>query len=286
MGDAMSRPKWYVVVLLLACFAIPGALYFVLKPSYSQDKQIELLTEIGYYPIRPPRNVLTLGSIYSIDPEVKFFNMICPASPEDLKDALRESPSERMIADYLSKTNYSAGLSGKSPLVAASTGITDKFLSKVQLKFTDVSVYELDLERSFEIFEKLMSRRSCEKAVHETFESGYYACQGRGLLRASAEYNVNQMDIKSAAVESGIDPAAAKKAIIEAAKAESDIVLQEDSNRLSTGVALHYGVSINPTCIAPEGAVFPRVLPRTRFWRAMNFIKFNLIEPILPRSKT
>src|SRR5215211_7692396 len=98
MVDTMSRPTRYVIAVLLIASGVPGVLYFLSKTPYAQDKQDEMLTEIGYYPIKPPRNVLTLGSIYAIDPQVKFFNMICPASPEDLKDAVRDSPSEHTIA--------------------------------------------------------------------------------------------------------------------------------------------------------------------------------------------
>ena len=280
-----SRLTWYITIPVLASVGLFGIVYSIAKPSYQQDRLGEMLNGIGYFPIKPPSNLLTLGSIYSVDPEAKFFQLICPASPDDLKDAVRQSPSERTIATQLSRTNYSAELSGKLPAVTESAGVSDDFLSKVQLKFSDVSIFELDLERSFELYQKLVDRRSCESAVQAALEAGGYACQGRALLQASAEYVVNRKDIKSAALESGIDPSAAKKAVVDAAKAESTVVLQDNNNQLSTGVALYYGVSMNPTCIAPKGAIFPRVLPRTQFQRVMNFTKFNIIEPILPRSR-
>jgi hypothetical protein len=282
----MVRRTWYIAGILLGCVGVPGLLYMMAKPSYEQDKLEEMLSEIGFLPIKPPSNLLTLGSIYAIDQQVRFFQLICPASVDDIKEAVLQSPSEHTIASQLSRTNYSAGLSGKMSDLTGSAGGTDDFLSKVQLKFTDVSVFELNLERSFEVHEKLMSRKSCDSAVQAALRAGGYACQGRALLQASAEYNIDQKDIKSAALESGIDPAVAKKAVVEAAKAGSALVLQDNNNKLSTGIALHYGVSMNPTCIAPKGAYFPRVLPRTQFQRMINFIKFNILEPLLPGRET
>jgi hypothetical protein len=281
----MVRRTWYIVGALLACVGVPSLLYIAAKPSYEQDKLEEMLNGIGFLPIKPPSNLLTLGSIYAIDQQVRFFQLICPASFDDLKQAVQQSPSEHTIANQLSRTNYSAKLSGKVANFTGSANTTDDFLSKVQLKFTDVNVFELNLERSFEIYQKLMSKNSCDSAVQAALQAGGYACQGRALLQASAEYNVDHKDIKSAALESGIDPAVASKAVVDAAKTGSALGLQDNKNILSTGVALHYGVSMNPTCIAPKGAFFPRVLPRTQFQRMMNFIKFNVLEPVLPSSK-
>jgi hypothetical protein len=273
----------YLIAAIAACVAVPGLAYTALSPAYEQDELREMLLQMGFLPITPPSNLLSLGSIYSIDPEVRFFKMICPASPEDLREAVRQSESAYTVANVLSGTNYSAGLSGKVPPgAAADASVRDEFLSKVQLKFNDVSVYEVDLERSYEIYEKLMARKACDRAVSQALAAGGYACQGQALLQASAEYRVNQRDIKTAALESGIDPVAAKNAVVSAAKAGSNVSLQDTNDRLSTGIALQYGVSMNPTCIAPASGRFPRVLPRTRTERTLNYIKFNIIEPLLP----
>jgi hypothetical protein len=48
---------------------------------------------------------------------------------------------------------------------------------------------------------------------------------------------------------------------------------------------LNYGVAMNPTCLAPKNARFPRVLPRTWFGRAVNFVLFRMIEPLWPNKQ-
>jgi len=62
----------------------------------------------------------------------------------------------------------------------------------------------------------------------------------------------------------------------------SDVQLTERAGRLVTGSALKYGIAMNPTCMAPPHARFERILPKTGFDRFMNFVKFRLLEPILP----
>jgi hypothetical protein len=62
------------------------------------------------------------------------------------------------------------------------------------------------------------------------------------------------------------------------AKSEQGVV--ERSGRLLAGSALNYGVSMNPTYLAPPQARFARVLPKTMLGCIRNFVAFNIIEPI------
>jgi len=58
--------------------------------------------------------------------------------------------------------------------------------------------------------------------------------------------------------------------------------LKEKAGRLMPGTALKCGIAMNPTCLSPLNARFRHVLPRSTYDRVMNFVKFRLIEPILP----
>jgi hypothetical protein len=73
------------------------------------------------------------------------------------------------------------------------------------------------------------------------------------------------------------------KGVIKVAiETQSDMTVVERAGRLFSGSALQYGVSMNPTCLRPKNAHFDRVLPRTAFQRAKNFVLFNILEPLLP----
>jgi hypothetical protein len=37
---------------------------------------------------------------------------------------------------------------------------------------------------------------------------------------------------------------------------------------------------MNPTCLAPLNGHFQRVLPQNRFDRVLNFVKFDILEPL------
>jgi len=83
-------------------------------------------------------------------------------------------------------------------------------------------------------------------------------------------------------VSATADASELAKAIKVTAHPSSDVQLTERAGRLVTGSALKYGIAMNPTCMAPPHARFQRILPKTRFDRLMNFVKFRLVEPILP----
>jgi hypothetical protein len=41
---------------------------------------------------------------------------------------------------------------------------------------------------------------------------------------------------------------------------------------------------MNPTCLAPLTGRFPRILPQTKLDRFLNFVKFDIVEPLWPAS--
>jgi hypothetical protein len=45
---------------------------------------------------------------------------------------------------------------------------------------------------------------------------------------------------------------------------------------------LQWGIQMARLCVTPDGARFLRTLPRNNFDRMLNFIKFNILEPIPP----
>src|SRR5262249_60473700 len=73
-----------------------------------------------------------------------------------------------------------------------------------------------------------------------------------------------------------------KGAIKVGVESQGDTTVVERAGRLYAGAALQYGVSMTPPCLAPKNSRFERVLPQTAFERAMNYVLFNIVEPLLP----
>jgi hypothetical protein len=82
----------YIVAAALALIAIvvPAIWYFSARPN--GDQLNDALRSLGYLPITPPSNLLSLRSLYYVDSDVKFFKTICSVKKDDLKDAIVESP--------------------------------------------------------------------------------------------------------------------------------------------------------------------------------------------------
>jgi hypothetical protein len=226
---------------------------------------------------------MSLGSLYYVDPDVRFFKTICAVEKDDLKDAVAESPSTTTLNDELRSGNYSIGVKLNAETVGSGHGgVGDKFMTKVHYSLSDVRIYEIALGTNRKIYNKLMANDDCSNAVLEYINAGGYVCQGQQILEATVEYDLKLEGGRKIDAGGQADPTAVAKAIKVATHADTSAELDEKSGRLVTGSALKYGIAMNPTCLSPLTGHFQRVLPRNTFDRVMNFVKFRLIEPILP----
>src|SRR5260370_33814497 len=66
--------------------AVPAAAYYLTRPS--EDPLGGTLREYGFVPIRPPSNLMNVGSLYYVDSRVKDFMAICNAAIDDRKDSV------------------------------------------------------------------------------------------------------------------------------------------------------------------------------------------------------
>jgi hypothetical protein len=275
--------KWHILgaaVVAIACL-VPGAWYYTARQS--EDQLNDTLRSLGYLPITPPSNLLNLGSLYYVDPDVKFFKTICAVEKDDLKDAVVESPSTSTLAEELHSGNYAIGIKlDKERLGTGHGKVGDRFATKVHYSLSDVHLYEIALGTNHRIYSKLMANEDCSKAVLDYINAGGYICQGQQILEATVEYDLKLEAGRSIGVGGQADPSAVVRALKVAAHADTDANLEEKAGRLVTGSALKYGIAMNPTCLTPLNGHFKRVLPRSAYERFSNFVKFRLIEPILP----
>ena len=132
------------------------------------------------------------------------------------------------------------------------------------------------------IYSQLMAQEDCNDAVVEYLNAGGYVCQGQQILEATVEYDLRRRSANRRCRRSDKSTAVAKAIRWRRMPTR---MRKSTSNRdgLVTGSALKYGIAMNPTCLTPTGH-FQRVLPRNGFDRFINFVKFRLIEPILPRT--
>lgn len=65
-------------------------------------------------------------------------------------------------------------------------------------------------------------------------------------------------------------------------EAELGVRVTDTEGRSTSGEGLQWGIQMTPLCISPDHARFDRTLPRNNFDKILNFIKFNILEHMLP----
>jgi hypothetical protein len=285
----MSSRKIAQALVAAALFALVPAIYFFNKfsPEHELD---QTLKGMGFLPVNPPSTLLGMGSLFHVDPNVKFFRTVCRADPAYIETVVVDSPGIKMLADVLEKGSYALDLKlDLSALGGGNAKAADEFSRKVKFTLSDVKLFELDLRNSRYIFDNMLEDKYCEQAVGEVLNASGYVCQGQGILQASAEYSINAEEAVNADAE--IEPAkeilkeVIKDAVKDAVREQQKVTVIEKSGRLQTGSSLHYGIVMNPTCVAPRNAVFARALPKNAFERATNFLKLRVLEPLLRRDE-
>src|SRR3546814_1743791 len=113
----------------------------------------------------------------------------------------------------------------------------------------NVTLLEIPLDRNEEIFLALTEQKPCRDVVDRLLANREFVCQGQSVLIASVEY---QLEAKTAAggTVASVDHAPAIK---EALAASLDTRLNFDERRIVSGKGLHYGVTVNPCCVASKG---------------------------------
>src|SRR5437762_126098 len=94
---SIYRSHWTKAALLLAIVVVPAA-YVYSQVGYTQTALERTLWDLGFYPVKPPSNLIGPGSIYHVTRDGKFYATICEADAKDVISVLKSSPSEEMIA--------------------------------------------------------------------------------------------------------------------------------------------------------------------------------------------
>jgi hypothetical protein len=262
-----------------ATVAVPSAMYY---SSGSRDDPFgDALRQYGFVPINPPSTLMHVGTLYYVDPQVKEFKAICYADKADLDGAVALSPSWEMEESLERKGWLNTGIKVDAGRLI-NGHVDDNYVVKVHSSLTDVVLEEISLGSNHVIYMKMMEKRECNEVALQAMRDGGYVCQGQKILHATAEFKLDRDVQKKLAASATATADHVKDVVKLAIETQSDQGVVDKDGRLFAGAALNYGVSMNPSCIAPPTSRFQRVLPQTAFDRVMNYVLFNIIEPLLP----
>jgi hypothetical protein len=269
----------YLVAIAAVVVVAPLAAHSFQKPG--SDQLDDTLRELGFMPRNPPTTLMTLGSIYYIDSDLKHFFPICIAEKDDVGDAVRSSPSIELQQKLERKGQAATGISVDIGWLLK--GSTDNnYVVKVNYSLTEVRVEEIALGANSEIYGKLMNQPQCSRMANQYLRAAGYVCQVASILSATAEFKLDRDSQSKLATSSSATVSEVKDIMKQAVEAQGNQDLVSKEGRLLAGKALQYGAVLNPMCMAPTTARFARVVPSTTFGRVWNYVLFNILEPMLP----
>ena len=276
----MRKAFKIVLAAALGTVVVPALAYSLMTPS-DQDPMGETLREIGFVRVPLPSNLMNVGSLYYVDSHLKDFKTTCHARPADLGDDVivsRSGDIERILERKGALTTDVAVDFGS--LFGGKFG--DNYIHSVHLTLTNVVVEELPLDRGEDISVNLMKEPRCGtvalRFINEALRG--YVCQVQKTLKATAEIKLDR-DVRNE-LETNARVTDVTGKIKEAIETQTNMSVVEHDGRFFTGTALTYGVSMSPTCLSSGTALFQRILPQNRFDRLVNFVKFDMLEPLWP----
>jgi hypothetical protein len=279
---AMQKFTRIVAAAALAAVAVPAFAFYIQEPG--GDPLGDTLRSYSFFPIRPPSTLIDVGSLYSVNADASDFRVICHAARTDVDGLVSESTSWEIQQDLSQKGNFATNVS--VDLKALLSGDASRsYVQKVHFSLADIQLQEIALGTNGLIFAKLMSRPECSQAAMDTLNAGGYVCQGQKILRARAEFKLDRDSQDKLGAHVDATPGEINAAVKTAVETQSDQILVVREGRLLAGSVLNYGVAMNPTCLAPKNAHFSRVLPKSRIGRALNFVLFQIVEPLLPAPR-
>ncbi len=274
----MRRTTMLAIAAVMATVAVPAAAYYWPR---SDDPLGDTLRSYGFVPITPPSTLMTVGSLYYVNAAVKDFKAICHPEKADIEGLVTASRSWEIQQTLQRKGRFSTDVKVDLGWLI-NADVDNDYVQKVHFSLTDVVLEEIPLGPNWLIFAKLMEKPECNRVAMQHIHAGGYVCQGQKILHATTEFKLDRDTQNKLAASAKATPDEIKDIVKRAIETQSDQSVVEQSGRLFSGSALNYGVSMNPTCMAPPTGRFQRVLPRTALGRVYNFVLLSILEPMLP----
>jgi hypothetical protein len=275
----MKRTFVLSLAAMLAGTAAAAAAYEWSKPS--SDPLDDTMREYQFRRINPPSNLLTLGTLYYVDPAGKSYTVICPADKSDLEGQVITSPTWDLEEKLERNGRFNTGVTVNLSSVLKGD-MDNNYIQTVHASLTHVVLEEIPLGPNWHIFSKLMEKPECSKIANELANTGGYVCQGQKTLEATAEFKLGRDAQSKLDTDGKLTSDELKHIMKQAIESQAHESVVEREDRLFAGAALKYGILMNPTCLSPSTGRFPRTLPRTTFDRMVNFVLFRIVEPLFP----
>lgn len=219
-------------------------------PQTSPD-QIEIaVREAGFDPLIPPNRLRAPGALYKVEGGIH--EKVC----EDLaltQPKMQRSPTQDRTRQKVEKGGFSLG---GEYVESLNVNLTGARITSIEFRLTDVEVSEIMDSDLFEIQDALLHRKSCEDAVDRALKAKIQVCPGSAALSATTSYKVR------------VDRRLESKTKDEAMKAVQHVIRQESGGdiRISgedelTGQNMFIGIRLSRSCITPDTATEPSLLP-------------------------
>jgi hypothetical protein len=276
----MRKAFKFALAAVLVTVVVPAAAYRLMTPA-DEDPMSETLRDFGFVRVRLPSNLMNVGSLYYVDSGLKDFKTTCHAHAAELGQDVIASRSWDIEKTLQRKGELDTAVSIDFGSVVNGTYDND-YTHTVRFSLTQITVEELPLDRSSLIYTKLMTDPACNSVALQFVDDAPrgYVCQVQKTLRATAEIKLDREVQDKLQANAKVEDVTGK--IKEAIETQTNVSVVERDGRFFTGTALTYGVSMNPTCLAPLTSRFQRILPQTRLDRFLNFLKFDIVEPLFP----
>src|SRR5258705_1000506 len=170
----MRTMTMLVLAATVTTTAVPAAAYYW-TTSHSDDPLGGTLREYGFVPIRPPSNLMNVGSLYYVDSRVKAFKAICNAEIHDLKDSVVSSRSWEMQENLERNGRFATGVKVDVGWLL-NGGLDKNYVVKVHSSLTDILLEEIPLGSNWLIFAKLMEKPQCSQVAMQYLRAGGYVC--------------------------------------------------------------------------------------------------------------
>jgi hypothetical protein len=274
----MRKAFKIALAVTLATVVIPAAAYSLMRPG-DEDPMADTLREFGFVRVPLPSNLMNLGSLYYVDAGLKDFKTTCHARAADLGEDVIMSRSGDIEKNLERKGALASDVTVDFGSLVKG-GFGNDYVHRVHFSLTDVVVEELPLDSSLTIYSKLMNEPACSDVALRYIDDAPrgYVCQVQKTLRATAEFKLDR-DVQNK-LETHAKVTEITGKIKQAIETQTNVSVVERDGRLFSGTALTYGVSMTPTCMAPSTALFSRTLPQSRLERVVNFVEFDVVEPL------
>lgn len=271
------------IVILFVSIPLSALLYVLFRSNSQADDELGIaLGDNSFLPIKPPSKLHTVGAIYYIEPGQTRITRLCSPHNEISLNAVQDSPGPVISGVLTLQGTYGSKMEAKTgQLIGGRSSVDDQRVTKLNFKLTNVRIRQIDVDSGKKVLDKLMNSPNCSDTVIKYWHLGGYICQDTQLLIATAIFDSDSESNTVASLD--LDT---QKSLASEIEAKTGVRLTDTEGRSTstTGEGLQWGMQIPPLCITPPWARFPRTFPRTSLDRVLNFIRFNIVEPIFPAT--